>query len=68
MLTEPQVTARYLEPFTKRKILRDHLEGTRIWRIARDIRQSPEVVIEVLVASGFSRGLAIQHSQHGRSK
>lgn len=52
MLTEAKVTAKYIEPQIRRKILRDHREGVRVWRIARDIGLSREVVVEVLVTAG----------------
>ena len=54
MPTEVTITARYLEPLTIRKIVRDRRDGSRLWRIAKDTGLTVEVVREVLIQRGVS--------------
>ena len=55
MQTENEVAARYLDAATRTKIARDRREGTKLWRIARDVGQPVEVVREVLISKGWRR-------------
>lgn len=48
MATDTQITARYLDAAIRTTIARDRREGTKLWRIARDVGQPVEVVREVL--------------------
>jgi len=54
-VNEVAVAARYLDASTRTKIARDRREGFKLWRIARDVGLSVEVVREVLISKGWRR-------------
>lgn len=49
-----EIEARYLDAAIRTKIARDRRAGTKLWRIARDVGQTVEVVREVLRQKGFA--------------
>ena len=65
-MTSDELDAKYLQPFTRRAVLRDWREGTRIWRIARDRRITIGCVKCVLIASGVA-AIILRHPRERKT-
>lgn len=52
--------ARYLHNLQRWRIIQKRREGSRVWRIARDLRVAEEVVKQVLISAGWN-GLGLEH-------